>query len=625
MGFLVEISHHVGEEHVFAQASTTFHAEYNSVIMLADEKPCRIACFPGTNDDGYTLWKEKHKGQINGAFVYTQGWCYRIGATEQKLNETECSEMLVRHRAGAAPAGEDFSGNYGIVVYDPKRARLAIQPDRWAVQSIYFAVSERGVAISDRSAAVASLISASIDGYSLFSLLRGVHMPFGRSLFSGVYRVMCGCFLEVDLKNICIEVKRAASIYTPIEEMSFDDAVGRLHSTMRGIGSRLVSCSSSVFDLTGGNDTRLTAAAISAEDSHGTGKQLAWRVAGSEDSADVQIARRLANIHNWNLVRLETDFSSDATVGELQKAAIYGDGSFLVDTAYMRIQQEKRYRYADWLVGSIGGEFLRGFFWRQEMLSLGRSSRVNYTAILACRLYASRISPSSLLGARSPSVAEHDEILLEPYKRIGEIGGDTANPYKLDAMYMHKLCHSAGNMVSWLSDLVSSRLPLLSCEHTRVALSIPWKLRVNRQLMLRVIHRLDPSFTKIPNDLGKPMSPLGWVTWPLYMKTWLAEAHRRIPRLIQRYAPYWRVDQKNNVMSKSRPASWLDTVANGKHIRMIFDEDVIKDICREVSCPEHTVDKVRAFHTLLTLELLFEQLSNINQKIVFAAGQNIRS
>jgi hypothetical protein len=626
MGFLIQIAHEMASYSEFQAALTIhhlWHPSYQDLRVNMEEKCFKIACTKNKNDFACRFWSEKSIENSISSFIYFIGWCYLINSSRENPTDSECWEMLNRYRKGLPPVDDAFSGNYVVIVYDAERGRIAVQPDRWAMNSVYFSVSEKGIIASNRAVAVASLVSASLDGYSIFSLMRGTHMPFGRSLFSGVHRVMCGCYLDIDISTIRIEVKRAFPIYVPTYDMNFKESVEAVSKTLRSLAQRLTRYRSSIFDLTGGNDTRLTAAAISCGIPDELRCNLAWRVAGTEDHPDVQIARQIARIYNWKLFRLDKYPPIDASLEELQRATVRADGNFLVASAFARIQQETAHQDEwDWLVGSIGGELFRGFFWRHEMLSLGRTTKVDYAALLAYRLYASRGIDYKLFGRDAPSLKDHDGVLLDSYRQIDRVGDSLLNPYKLDVMYLHKLCYSAGNQQSWLMGLRNTQLPLLSWEVTRLALSIPWRLRFNRRLILHAIVGLDSRFASIPNDQGEPMKPLKLTTLPFYMKAWLHGGVKTFPRVIQRYTGFSRGGK--GVTVKPPPASWISIVTGAKYVGSLCDPFYIKSAFDNIRSPSWTPDKLRTFDTLLTIELLLRAVPSLRDKIEFDSGLSIQ-
>lgn len=571
------------------------------------------------SDDGLAaarLWIEPDHNEEDRSFVLVDGWCYRIGHPEQELTEDDLREMLGRLREGLPPVGGDYSGNYVVVACDMRSGRIAVQPDRWAMRGVYYTVRDASFVVGDRSLAVANFASAGIDGHSLLSLVRGTHMPFGRTLFSGVYRIMCGCYLDLHLRHSRLHVLRTDPLYLPVREITFGEATNAMIEVLRGLVRRLIGVKSFI-DLTGGNDTRLTAAAIAAESPEGLGDHISWRVHGGYDAPDVLVASRIARLCSWNLVHLDPVAPADAPPGELQRAAALADGTCLVNYALGRMRMEEKHGIrCGRHVSSIGGELLRGFFWRHEMLALG-GPKVDYGALLAYRLYASRGVNAEMLGDNAPSLDEHDEVLLEPYRQIGYAAEGRPNPYQLDAMYVHKLCYAAGAQASWLSGLDNLRLPLLSWELTQLGLTLPWEYRAGRGLVLRIIEELCPKLARIPNDAGQPMRPLS--TWTLtgYVAPTLRAGFDATRRILRRYTK-WSGPQTNAVQPP--PASWLAILQECQYLATILGGPRIDAVLREVQSPVRTADSARMFYSYLTLELLFREAPNLRREVVFGAG-----
>lgn len=593
------------------------------LIDLCDET-CRVACFGDTNQYACSVWIEHDLEDFQGSFVYILGWCYRIPSSSEHLTDIEYRGILDRHRRSLPPFDEDFSGNYAGVVYDAKRRRIAVQPDRWAMSSIYFSASERGAVVSNRATFIASLAGACFDGYSAMSLMRGTHMPFGRSLFSRVQRVMGGNHLEVNLDTGQIDLKRPFSRFVPTQKRTFEDSVEMVSKTAATVASRLVACRSAQFDLTGGNETRLVAAAISHVTHQNLRPGFGWRVLGSEDHPDVLIARKIAEICGWKLLRFDWHASREPSIEELGRTAIQADGTCTADASWDRIQSDleaEHYGRWDWLVAAIGGEQLRGFFWTHEMLALGRTRELNYKALMDYRLYASRDVNFHLFGTQAPTMAEHDEVLLAPYREIDKAGGDLLNAYKLDSIFLQKMCYSFGTTASWLAGFRNYRYPLLSWEFTRTGLSIPWKFRADRRLVQRVIWNFDPRLSMVPNDKGEPMRPLSLATLPSYVKAALPIGAKRISRILRRSMGRFAGEKR---ASKNPPQnSFLLVIDDARHIDSIFDRSLIKKIRSQVASPTRTVDDVMAFHTLCTIELLLREIQGLRAQIAFAGDRII--
>lgn len=569
-------------------------------------------------DRGCNLWVEAgERRAAHASFVYVSGWCYRSGGRSDRLTEHDHRNILMRYRDGQAPLTDEHFGNFLLIVHDHVRRRVAIVPDRSALSAVYFAQSANGIAVSDRAVLVASVTGAALDGQSLVALMRGIHFPLGRSFFANVSRVMCGCYLDLDLAKHTLVVRRWIPLYSPTLSLSFPDCLEVSSAALRRVAERVTAPAQSVIDLTGGNDTRLLAAAVDSIHPQGLPASVSWRVAGSEDSADVLVARRIAALCGWVLNRLDRYPPAESTSEHLARLALLADGAFTVDVAFDRVEQESRHSTAsDCLFGAIGGEFLRGFFWRHEMLALGRTCEVNYRALLTYRLYDANGVDPRRLGSEAPSQAEHDEIILDGYRRIGAAGGERLNPYKLDIMYLHKLCYGAGNSQSWLSSVRRIRLPLLASEVCATALTLPWRCRMNRRLVLRLIAQLSPRLSTVPNDKQEPMVGLGWTSLSSYAAAGLRVATKTSRRMIRSYLGR----QAGGTPSKGHvpPESWRAALREGKYLKAVVEPSLIRGLLDDVALPQATPDALKAFYALLTAELLLGGVQGLSKRVEFS-------
>jgi hypothetical protein len=585
-----------------------------ALLIDVQDEDCRIACL-GSEEAG--VWVESVQDCL-ASFVYVMGWCYRISSCGGSLGDSDYREILHRYRHGLPPISEDFSGNFAAVVFDTKQRRIAVQADRWGMEAVYFALREGRIAVSNRSMMVASATCAALDGHSVLSMMRGTHMPFGHSLFAGVRRLMCGSYLDISLASGVAEVRRPFPMFLSTQEISFQESVERVSDAVCAPARRLLDRGSTQFDLTGGNDTRLTAASISHVTRNGIAPKLGWRVLGAETDPDVRIARQIADLCGWKLLRLDRHLSTDASVDELRKATAQADGTCPLNAAWGRFASESesaRFGTWDWQVGSAGGELLRGYFWRQERLSFARTSSVNHEALLAYRLYASRNVDCRILGEKGPSLRDHDEVLLGPYRQIDRMGNGLLNPYKLDVMYLHKLCYSAGNTLSWLAGFQNIRFPLLTWEVTRVALSVPWRFRTNRRLVLKVIGRLDPRLCGLANDRGEPMQPLNPSTFLAYASAALPLGADRISRILQHIAGR-PAGAKDGFVHRAE-ASFLSILDESAELASVLDPLLIKRVRSQAGAAAPSADCLRVLYTLCTAELLLRSAPDLKRQIVF--------
>jgi asparagine synthetase B (glutamine-hydrolysing) len=578
----------------------------------------RVVCLGKPGCESVALWSEKDRQDFLGSFVFILGWCYRISTSCTTLCADDYRRILERFSSGRPPLDGDFGGHFVAVVYDARRRRLAVQPDRLAIGAAFHAEADGEFAASNRALRLANYFAAPLDGQSVLAQMRGTHIPFGRSLFGGVRRLMCSTYIEFDLAAGRAQIKKPYSAYVPTRTINYSDAVDEVTGTLKSTVSRLLAASPVRFDLTGGNDTRAIASAVECITRNTGAEGFGFRVADPEGSPDVLVARRVAESCGWPLTRVDRFPAEQASLEELAQAATCGDGNFPVQQIWDRVYSERVYaRRNQWKthVGAPAGELFRGYFYAQEMLSLGRTSNVNYDALLAYRTYASRGVELGIFGAAAPTLDAHDRALLAPYRAIGEEGGALPNANKLDLMYLQRHCYRAGNTLASLTGFLNVCAPFLSWELAGLGLSLPWKYRANRGLMQRVIGRLSPKLANIPSEDGEPMKPFSLGTLPAYAASQIPIRMNHAGRVIRRLLGRSGGVQKTGLQA---PAPvYFEVMENSKMLSAIFDPAVTRRVSTQVGSERNSQDSSSMFYVLCTIELLLQQAPGLRRQIVF--------
>jgi hypothetical protein len=482
----------------------------------------------------------------------------------------------------------------------------------------FFSEAEGEFATSNRALRLASYFRRALDGNSVLAQMRGTHLPFGRTLFASVNRLMGSTYIEVDLARGRGEIKKPNSLFVPTREISYSDSVDLVADTVRTTVSRLLAAGPVQFDLTGGNDTRVLASAVESLTRNNGSRNFGFRVADPEGTPDVRVARRLTESCGWGLTRVDRELVAEASPAGLARAATGSDGNFPVHYIWDRVTADRVYaREAQWKahVGAASGELFRGFFYTHEMFSLGSTSEVNYGALLAYRTYASRGVNLRIFGANPPALDAHDQILLAPYRSIGQEGGARPKANKLDVMYLQRHCYRSGNTLSYLFGFSNARVPFLSWELAGLGLSIPWKYRANRGLVQRVIGKLSPKLANIPNEDGLPMKPLSLATFPSYLKADIPIEVDRAGRVIRRFLG--RSAEINRAALPVPQSAYFEVIDNARALPMVFDPDVVRQIRAEAQSEQRSRDSVVTFYMLATIELLLQEVPTLQPKLVF--------
>jgi hypothetical protein len=158
-GFLIDVSLEPSSQSQFEAALALHHSCrlcVNKPLVEVRNERCRISCMD-TIDSAYHIWTERRHNNSNGSFVYILGWFYLIDSENGELTDNDFRQMLLRHCKGMPPVGDEFGGQYVVVVYNSCTRSIAVQPDRYSLSSVYFACSRNQLVISNRATAVASL------------------------------------------------------------------------------------------------------------------------------------------------------------------------------------------------------------------------------------------------------------------------------------------------------------------------------------------------------------------------------------------------------------------------------------------------------------------------------------
>jgi hypothetical protein len=391
-----------------------------------------------------------------------------------------------------------------------------------------------------------------LDGHGYIAMLRGTFVVPGRTLFSGIHRSTCGVGLKLDLRRRSGSVERTGDIWKPVLDISFAQALEMSVDVVTRVCLRATSLPDTSVDLTGGNDTRLTAAVLSTPTGADIGKRVTFKVHAAEDHPDAVVARHIASLFNWTLCRFDrAGRFSDNTVDFLREVAVLSDGHRLpYDLAKVLSNERTHWPGYPYLVGSMAGEFFRDYYWRHELLSMARSPKVNYDALLAHRLYASPEVDFERVSQGTVSREDHDDYLKSGHKWIEASVPELLNVYKLDRIFLQRYTY---NHDLWrFSSLRTMMFPYFTPEVLDVSLRIPWRFRRARKLQTWILERLQPRLTWIASDTGAPMRPLSINSLGAYAKFFVTDTCRSFSRHFLTGERPMAVDPQREL-----PESWL--------------------------------------------------------------------
>lgn len=458
----------------------------------------------------------EQSGEGVASLVVALGWPRRKGTLEQSLTQQDLSLILSDHRSQVPPRLGEISGTFCVFSFDGRSHTLWLFCDVWAMAGFYYGGNASMVIASNRAAEVANALGSPFDGISVLSWLRQADIPAGRTLFAGVHRSAHGRGLWMDGINGTAKLVQLLPKRQPISSWSFSETLERTIHTLGKFIPAAASRPSTVIDLTAGNDSRLTVAALSGSSANRTAERVGFRVIGDETDPDVTGAQRIARTLGLNLTRNARIPSDALPVDHFTRAAVLGDTAYPFWVIANRILRET----SDWPdikyhLGSLGGQLFRNWMWQYELLNAGRSPRINYPALLAHRIYNSKEFDAMRLSDGQISINDHDEFLLQPARSIDKLCPDLLNVHKLELIHLQGISQRS---IYWpLSGVLQVILPYLWAELTDLCLQMPWRHKRTRALVLRTVRHFRPDLCGIPTDLKAPFISFGLLSAPQYL------------------------------------------------------------------------------------------------------------
>lgn len=475
-------------------------------------------------DHDCVLIRQERLGELK-ALAVCFGWCGRLGRSGARFDAETFAALLSALRADPRHPGRaalHLTGNFVVVVMDLEFSRAFVINDEWAVRCFYYGSCQDRVVVSSRAAAVASLVAAPLDGMSWVAGLRGSFPAAHGTMFQGVRRALPGQAICADLAGGSVRLASEDLFTDRHVRRSFADSQQVLADAVRRSVRRGATLVPGFVDLTGGNDTRMTAAALSAE--HLAGATV-FQVCVSAGSADGALAQQIASRLGARLLIRDREAEPDVSAEYFRGCSLLFDG-YTLGLGNARRMWAARHAYGDYHYhwGSLGGELSRDYFWRHEYLRLSRQVDLDY--LLKRRLYAPW--RDRILGAAGIALAPavHDAYLLAPLHAIVQNMPGISRFYILDLLYLGRLAQKSA--LGWAyAPQQTVVLPFLAKEYLDAALGAGWWQRANRRLSLAVVSHLEPRLSDLPNDHGMTMRPLAWATLGQHARTTLGELWRR--------------------------------------------------------------------------------------------------
>jgi hypothetical protein len=568
------------------------------------------ACLPTWSTRRYI---ESAEGESSTSFVLLFGACHWKGRYDSWLTDSDLSAVLRSHRERDIPCLLDLDGNFCILSYDHISDSIWVAPDFWATVAFYYGQRDNFAVISSRAGVVADAVQSPIDAAAYIALCRSTELPAGSTLFRDVTRITTGEAIHISPSTHGIRSVLLASLYRDPIALSLHESIHRVKTVLRSVVPFSASREATTMDLTAGNDTRLLAATL-AERPDITAN-LTFRVTGTPMSADVQISARIAHQLGWKHVVCPS-VTDELATELIPSIVLVADGSFPLQTIANRLAFEARYvPEARHLLGGIAGELFRNWIWQPELFSGGRTSVIDYKAILRHRIPRDHNVDVVRLSGGCLTGEAHDDLLIQPLRRLDAQYPSALNVYKLDLFYIQRQMHR----IPWwgLASKLLIILPFLWTDMTDSSLRIPWFHKRTRRLVTTVVEEINQWVASEPTDRGAPFRPLRASTALAYAKYFCSYSTDIVKRHYVRRAPLpLRVGnpQISTPVHLPIPPEWTDWLDPQKATYLHDPQGLIQTIQAGRS-HEMTHSQREEFLTLLMVELLFRHYRGIRREL----------
>ena len=457
----------------------------------------------------------------------TGSWLLAVGTVIDNADvhpDGNLNQLLVDYLERGIEVFERLDGHFALVIYDRREESVVVVSDPFGFISIFYGQRGSRFFISTSALAVAKAVQSKPSelGVRHFILFGGF---FGETtLWQDVKRLLPATALKLTRNGVKQCTYWSFSLDQTIAELSLDESVDCVVDVLSRTMRRGLMREGKVWlSLTGGLDSRTLAAMMQHCD-------LPFKAYchGPPDSRDVRIASMVSQKMGWDYEYFplpedwgrqrprwlsQTLGQTDAHLDVLKRARI------------IREQTLKAQQYGVSLWG-YGGEIYRGYWWKQEFLNVGSTSKVNYDRLLDFRIMPAVDWP--VLKDTATWVSSIREELKTQLKAIGEQHADWPNTVKLDLIGGRLEPALSGATISAVLGLQRAISPFDFKDNVSCVLSVNHKWRTHSRLFRFMLERINPVLADIETADGGPASPMRLTNLYKFVPYWLGVSEKLI-------------------------------------------------------------------------------------------------
>ena len=330
------------------------------------------------------------------------------------------------------------------------------------------------------------LSAADLDPRAVAELVQMGQVGFLRTLFRGIRKISPEEVLTFGDDGAVISLPR------PIPRVS-ECGIGR---TLPAYFSALAQCirrETISSDLTGGSDSRLLNTQLAF-----TGLPFEMLVAGSEESEEVRIARRVSSLLDRPLEAVCAN--PDGLTTMLPHLFLLTDGMADVLSYYQPVSMYyARARRGNSLVlTGAGGEIFKEFWWLQSF-PFYRLSGNDLTRFFDYRVAPGGFRPQLFAGSYSESCSRLRQDLLKEFQQFEA----PLNTQAYDnAVYYFRMRYFGGRMLTAFNRIINTHAPFLAHDCYGIGYHLPRRVRFFNYYHRKLVTAYSPDIAAIATTQG---------------------------------------------------------------------------------------------------------------------------
>ena len=473
-----------------------------------------LTCMAGKLDSSASLHPGILRDDASGSWILAAGSV--VALTGDCPPETVLANLLKDYLENGLKALERYDGQFALVVYNGQEQSLAAISDAVGLFSIFYCRQGSQMLISTSALALAAHTQAAPDILAAEHFLRTGRLDADKTLWNDVHRLLGGTALCVSHTRSELVEYWAPTYSLETSLLPMRDALEQASLIFADTFNRTLQQEDKVWvDLTGGFDSRLVAMLVEKNKS-----PFMTYCMGPDTHPDVVLSGRISEQMGWEYVHTQLserwDPGDDAWFG---RALGSGDGRATVLRLAVTLRGfNQRNSVVKTNLMGVGGENWRGYCWQIEKNNIGKSSTLNYPALLT-NVFS---PPIPLAVMRYDCTADVRQELSDFIHQLCAPYADLPNTAQIDRFEISRDSGHGGAYISAVSGLQRSLAPLCFKALINFAFSLNYRWKYPRQttFIRSFLERENKCLAEIDTTTGGPAIPIRISNvqkfWPLW-------------------------------------------------------------------------------------------------------------